>query len=80
MKKLRSLISAEPVRRRKWPGSFLTGKTGGAFDSYTHSGKSVQMIFDTMQHVFKMEMVNLGPLNLEEQIIDGRDGVRACQK
>jgi flavodoxin len=57
----------------------LTGKMGGAFGSYTHSGESAQMIYDTMQHVFKMEMVNLGPLNLKEQIIAGRDGMRAGQ-
>jgi flavodoxin len=57
----------------------LTGKMGGAFGSYTHSGESAQMIYDTMQYVFKMDMVNLGPLNLKEQIIAGRDGMRACQ-
>ena len=57
----------------------LAGKMGGAFGSYTHSGESAQMIYDTMQHVFKMEMTNLGPLNLKEQIIDSRDGMRACQ-
>ena len=57
----------------------LAGKMGGAFGSYTHSGESAQMIYDTMQHVFKMEMINLGPLNLKEQIIDSRDGMRACQ-
>ena len=57
----------------------LTGKMGGAFGSYTHSGESAQMIYDTMHYVFKMEMVNLGPLNLKEQIIDSSDGVRACQ-
>ncbi|UCH19529.1 MAG: flavodoxin family protein [Deltaproteobacteria bacterium] len=57
----------------------LTDKMGGAFGSYTHSGESAQMIYDTMQYVFKMEMVNLGPLNLKEQIIAGRDGMRACQ-
>jgi hypothetical protein len=32
-----------------------------------------------MQYVFKMDMVDLGPLNLKEQIIDSRDGMRACQ-
>ena len=57
----------------------LTDKIGGAFGSYTHSGESAQMIYDTMQHVFKMEMVNLGPLNLKEQIVDSRDGLRAGQ-
>ena len=57
----------------------MMGKMGGAFGSYTHSGESSQMIFDTMQHVFKMEMVNLGPLNMKEHIIDTPDGIRACQ-
>ena len=57
----------------------LTGKMGGAFGSYTHSGESAQMIFDTMQHVFKMEMVNLGPLNMKEHTIDTSEGMRACQ-
>ena len=57
----------------------LIGKMGGAFGSYTHSGESAQMIFDTMQHVFKMEMVNLGPLNIKEHTIDASDGMRACQ-
>ena len=57
----------------------LAGKMGGAFGSYTHSGESAQMIYDTMQYVFKMDMVNLGPLNLKEQMIDSPDGVRACQ-
>jgi len=57
----------------------LTGKMGGAFGSYTHSGESAQMIYDTMQHVFKMEMVNLGPLNIKEHTIDTPEGMRACQ-
>jgi flavorubredoxin len=57
----------------------LMGKMGGAFGSYTHSGESAQMIYETMQYVFKMDMVNLGPLNLKEQMIDSPDGVRACQ-
>jgi len=57
----------------------LTGKIGGAFGSHTHSGESAPMIFDTMQHVFKMDMTNLGPLNLTEAMVNGRDGVKACQ-
>jgi flavorubredoxin len=57
----------------------LIGKKGGSFGSYTHSGESAQMIFDTMQYVFKMEMVNLGPLNMKENNIDTREGMRACQ-
>jgi len=57
----------------------LVGKIGGAFGSYTHSGESAQMIFDTMQHVFKMDLVDLGALNLKEHLIDTPDGIRACQ-
>jgi hypothetical protein len=32
-----------------------------------------------MQHVFKMDMVNLGALNLKEQLVGSPDGQRACQ-
>jgi flavodoxin len=58
----------------------LVGKMGGAFGSSTHSGESAQMIYDTMQHVFKMDMVNLGALNLKEQTVNSPDGQRACQE
>jgi flavodoxin len=60
--------------------SNLLGKMGGAFGSYTHSGESAQMIFDTMEFVFKMDMVDLGALNLKEAIIDTPDGLKACQE
>jgi NAD(P)H dehydrogenase (quinone) len=52
---------------------------GGAFGSYTHSGESAHMIFDTMEFVFKMDMVDLGALNLKEATIDTPDGLKACQ-
>jgi len=58
----------------------LVGKMGGAFGSSTHSGESAPMIYDTMQHVFKMDMVNLGPLNLKENFVASPDGQRACQE
>jgi flavorubredoxin len=57
----------------------LWGKIGGAFGSYTHSGESATMIFDTMLHVFKMDMVDLGPLTLKEAVIPTQDGTKACQ-
>ena len=57
----------------------LTGKMGGAFGSYTHSGESAPMIFDTMEHVFKMDMVDLGALSLKEAVVDAQDGMKACQ-
>ena len=38
------------------------------------------MIYDTMQHVFKMDMVSLGPLHLKEQVIGTSHGQKACQQ
>ncbi len=57
----------------------LEGKLGGAFGSYTHSGDAPAIIFDTMEHVFKMKMTNLGSFNLKERLVDGAEGLRACQ-
>ncbi|MDA8404116.1 MAG: flavodoxin domain-containing protein [Desulfobacteraceae bacterium] len=57
----------------------LWGKIGGAFGSYTHSGESGTMVFDTMLHVFKMDMVDLGPLILKEAVIPTQEGAKACQ-
>jgi flavorubredoxin len=57
----------------------LTGKMGGAFGSFTHSGESAPMIFDTMEHVYKMDMVDLGALSLKEAVVDTQEGVKACQ-
>lgn len=57
----------------------LLGKMGGAFGSHTHSGESAPMIYDTMQHVFKMDMTTLGPLNLTEAVVGTDEGARACQ-
>ena len=57
----------------------LVGKMAGAFGSYTHSGESALMIFDTMQFVFKMDMVDLGALSLKEAVVGTKDGLRAGQ-
>lgn len=57
----------------------LTGKIGGAFGSHTHSGESAPMIYDTMQHVFKMDTTELGPLNLTEAMLPTDEGLKACQ-
>ena len=57
----------------------LEGKTGGAFGSYTHSGDAPKYIFDTMKHVFKMEMTSLGSFILEERLVEDTEGMRACQ-
>jgi flavodoxin len=57
----------------------LLGKFGGAFGSHTHSGESAPMIYDTMLHVFKMDVTNLGPLNLTETTVLIDEGMKACQ-
>jgi flavodoxin len=56
----------------------LKGKVGGAFGSYTHSGDAPKMIFDTMEHVYKMNVVDLGSFNLLEHLVEARDGMKAC--
>jgi flavorubredoxin len=58
----------------------LTGKVGGAFGSYTHSGDAPKIIFDTMENVYKMNMVELGAFNLLEQLVEHGDGLRSCQE
>jgi len=57
----------------------LQGKVGGAFGSYTHSGDAPKAIFDTMEYVFKMDVLDLGSFNLKEHIIETDKGLRACQ-
>ncbi|MCR4290158.1 MAG: flavodoxin domain-containing protein [Candidatus Scalindua sp.] len=57
----------------------LNGKAGGAFGSYTHSGDAPKYIFDTMENVFKMDMTPLGSFNLLEHLVEGTEGMRACQ-
>jgi flavodoxin len=58
----------------------LEGKPGGAFGSHTHTGDAPQLIFDTMEHVYRMDMVNLGAFALKEAIVSTRDGIQACQE
>ncbi|HRT84882.1 MAG TPA: flavodoxin domain-containing protein [Bacteroidales bacterium] len=58
----------------------LSGRYGGAFGSHTHSGDAPGLIFDTMEHVFKMNMGSLGPFLLKEHIVDTDEGLRACQQ
>jgi len=57
----------------------LGGKVGGAFGSYTHSGDAPKLISDTMEYVFKMDVVDLGSFNLKEHVIETAEGLRACQ-
>ena len=58
----------------------LEGKVGGAFGSHTHTGDAPKLIFDTMEFVYKMDMVNLGPFPLKESVVDTTEGMQACQE
>lgn len=57
----------------------LEGKVGGAFGSHTHSGDAPQIIFDTLEFVYKMDMVNLGAFPLKEVMVGTPEGIHACQ-
>jgi flavodoxin len=57
----------------------LKGKVGGAFGAYTHSGDAPKMIFDTLEFVYKMDVVELGSFNLLEHLIETHEGMKACQ-
>jgi len=57
----------------------MQGKVAGAFGSYTHSGDAPGIILDTMQYVFKMDIVDLGSFNLKEDVLPTSAGTRACQ-
>ena len=59
-------------------GVNLAGKVGGAFGSYTHIGSGAKMIYDTMEHVFGMNMAGINPFNVKEQILDAGKGDQAC--
>ncbi len=54
----------------------LEGKPGGAFGAYGWSGEAPGRIFDTMEHIFKMNMVS-GPLMLKASWVEG--GIQAAQ-
>ncbi len=57
----------------------LVGKVGGAFGTYTHSGDAAQRVFDTMRYVFKIDMTELGSLNVTEDQIGTPDGIHTGQ-
>ena len=48
----------------------LEGKPGGAFGAFGWSGEAPDRIFDTMKHIYKMDMVS-GPLRLKSTYIGG---------
>jgi flavorubredoxin len=48
----------------------LAGKVGGSFGAYGWSGEALQRIYDTMQHIFGMNMVG-DPLSLKALGLEG---------
>ncbi len=55
----------------------LQGKPGGAFGAYGWSGEAAVRIFETMTHIYKMQMVS-GPLMLKASWVEG--GIEAAQE
>lgn len=55
----------------------LKGKPGGAFGAYGWSGEAPERIFDTMKHIFNMNMVS-GPLMLKTSSVQG--GIQAAHE
>ena len=54
----------------------LEGKVGGAFGAFGWSGEAPDRIYDTMKHIFKMNMVE-GPLRLKTSSLQG--GIQMAQ-
>jgi len=48
----------------------LEGKPGGAFGAYGWSGEASYRIYETMENIFKMDMVS-GPLRLKSSGLEG---------
>ncbi len=54
----------------------VKGKPGGAFGAWGWSGEAPGRIFDTMKHIFKMDMAD-GPLMLKSAALGG--GIKMAQ-
>jgi len=72
---------AEPMKTFLFLGkkAGLEGKLAGAFGSCTHSGDAPAIIFDTMQHVFRMLPFELSSFRLLDEKLQTAEGMRACQ-
>lgn len=55
----------------------LEGKVGGAFGAFGWSGEAPDRIYDTLQHICKMDLVS-GPLRLKATSLQG--GIRMAQE
>jgi hypothetical protein len=57
----------------------LEGKPGGAFGSHTHTGDAPKLIFDTMEFVYRMDVVKLGPIPLNKAKVNNPEGIHSNQ-
>jgi len=63
----------------------LEGKLSGAFGpylhdaSYEHNGHAPTLILDVLQKENKIKSFDLGGLTLNENIVETREGIQACQ-
>lgn len=82
-----SMDIPEPVKKfleKLKTGSFQ-GKSGGAFgpylhdEAYRHNEHAPALILEFFQNELKMNPVTLGALSLKEDLIETRDGMKACQ-
>ena len=55
----------------------LAGKAGGAFGAFGWSGEAPDRIFETMEHILKMNVVS-GPLRLKSSSLGG--GIQMAQE
>lgn len=64
----------------------LAGKLAGTFGpylhdaSYRHDDYAPSGILDVLKKESKMNPIDLGALNLKEEILETRDGIKACQE
>jgi multimeric flavodoxin WrbA len=58
----------------------LKGKPGGSFGSYTHYGLGAQMVYDTMERIYQMDMLFTGPFRIKDLILDADMAQQACRE
>ncbi|MDO8715279.1 MAG: flavodoxin domain-containing protein [Dehalococcoidales bacterium] len=64
----------------------LGGKLGGAFGpylhdvGYKHDAYAATIILDSLEKENKMKPFELGPFNLQENIVETTEGMKACQE
>jgi len=63
----------------------LEGKLCGAFgpylhdESYRHDDYAPALIFNILQNEHRMKPFDLGPFSLREEVVETREGMKACQ-